>query len=195
MRVANRQNVSGRLTVTVESHWKGLLRCSHGVNHPLSARVCMHISTGLLFHQWREPCYCSPSVYPPWRGSRENRWHCGTGSRASLPIGPVQRCHLAGMASVLIRGSMDATLHLPAVAQPESTDADEVDARSRRLGMPHLPHLLLCFVQQDLLGGNRHLYACGKRIKVEKNSQMVSETVWGMIVLFLFPYLLNMKVE
>lgn len=59
--------------------------------------------------------------------------------------GPLLRCHIAGMASVLIRGPTDATLHLHAVTQPESTDSDEVDAWNRRPGKPPLPLLLFVF--------------------------------------------------
>lgn len=67
-------------------------------------------------------------------------------SATSYRAGGEALCHLAGMISVLIRGPTDATaLHLRAVTQPESTDADEVDARNRRLGMPHPPPLLFCF--------------------------------------------------
>lgn len=68
-------------------------------------------------------------------------------------MGPGLCC--ASMASVLIRGSTDATSHLHTVTQPESTDGDEADARNRRLEKPRPPALLLLFslLQQDLLGG------------------------------------------
>lgn len=89
-----------------------------------------------------EPRCQPPSVYPSCCDSWENRWHSGTGSRASLHTGPLLCCHLTGMAQVLIRGSMDTTLHLPPVTQPRSTDADEVDVRNRRRGLLHLPPLL-----------------------------------------------------
>lgn len=143
----------------------GLIVCLHIL------RVCMHISICVFLFpsQVWASLPLSLSVYPPWRGSWENRWHCGTGSSASLPTGPLLRSHLAGIASVLIRGSTDATLHLPTVTQPGSADADEVNARNRRLGISHRPPLLFCFVQQDMLGGEKqHPKVCGKRIKVEK---------------------------
>lgn len=75
---------------------------------------------------------------------------------------------------------MDATLHLPTVTQPESTDADEVDARNRRLGLPHLP-LLIC---PAILAQRRETASKS----LGKSSQMVSETVVGLIP---FPYLLQ----
>lgn len=96
-----------------------------------------------------EPHCQSPSDYPSCCDSWENRWHSGTRSRASLQTGPLLCCHLTGTAKVLIRGSMDTTLHLPTVTQPGSTDADEVDVRNRRRGLLHLPPLLSCFNLQD----------------------------------------------
>lgn len=106
-----------------------------------------------------EPRCQPPSVYPSCCDSWENRWHSGTASRASLHTGPLLCCHLTGMAQVLIRGSMDTTLHLPPVTQPRSTDADEVDVRNRRRGLLHLPPLLSCFNLQDRRE-KLHLKAC-----------------------------------
>lgn len=78
-------------------------------------------------------------------------------------------CHLTGMASVLIRGSMDATLHLPTVTQPGGTDADEVDAIKQKAGNFSSFFLSSPVVQQDLLRGEKqHLKVCEKRIKVGK---------------------------
>ena len=67
------------------------------------------------------------------------------------------RCHLSGIASVLIRGSTDATLHLRTVTQPESSDADEEDDGNRRLEMPHLPPLLYFFFSSEERSRLQHI--------------------------------------
>lgn len=90
------------------------------------------------------------------------------------------RCHFTGIASVLIRGSTDATLHLHTVTQPEITDADEDDSGNRRLGMPHLPPLLYCYFV--LLRGEKQL----SKDWEESQSQLVSDMVWVSIFYICF---------